>query len=106
LPSINPFALAKQIQWELPNTHGQDHLAVMFGALHVEMAASKALGKWLTVLHLLQHQAYSKFTEKITDDDDDKVMTIGIEEWKSQMSKKSPQFLYRSRVLDLELCSL
>lgn len=98
------FALAKQLQWELPNTHGEDHLVVMFGALHVEMAAFRALGKWLTgsgwtevlsnagvatpgvsdsllvashltktrrahqitaaALHLLQHQAYSKFTEK------------------------------------------
>lgn len=42
------FALAKQIQWELQNTHGEDHLVVMFGALHVAMAAFKALGKWLT----------------------------------------------------------
>ena len=116
----------------------------MFGALHVEMAAFKALGKWLTgsgwtevlsntgvatpgvsdsllvashltktrrahqitaaALHLLQHQAYSKFAEKSADDDE--VMTIAIEEWKVQMSKKSPQFLYWSRVLDLELCCL
>lgn len=40
------FALAKQIQWELPNTHGEDHL-VIFGALHVELSDFKALGKWL-----------------------------------------------------------
>lgn len=37
------FALAKQIQWEMQNTHGEDHLVVMFGALHVAMAAFKAL---------------------------------------------------------------
>ena len=42
------FAPVKNIQWELPNAHGEDHLVVMFGALHVEMAAFKALGKWLT----------------------------------------------------------
>ena len=136
------FALAKQIQWELPNTHGEDHLVVMFHALHVEMAAFKALGKWLTgsgwtevlskpgiatpgvsdlsltashltktrrthqitaaALHLLQHQAYSKFTENSADDDDDddddEVMTVAIEEWKSQMSIIEDSFL-TSRIL-------
>ena len=132
------FALAKQIQWELPNTHGEDHLVVMFHALHVEMAAFKALGKWLTgsgwtevlskagiampgvsdlsltashltktrrthqitaaALHLLQHQAYSKFTENSADDYDDEVMTVAIEEWKSQMSITEDSFL-TSRIL-------
>lgn len=48
LPLLNPC-----LHW--PNrfngncqTHEEDHLVVMFGALHVEMAAFKALGKWLT----------------------------------------------------------
>jgi len=41
------FALAKQIQWKWPETHGEDKLVVMFGGLHVEMAALKTLGDWL-----------------------------------------------------------
>ena len=41
------FALAKQIQWSLAGTHGEDHVIVMLGGLHIEMAALKALGKWL-----------------------------------------------------------
>ena len=32
------FALAKQIQWQWPNTLGEDKLLVMFGGLHIEMA--------------------------------------------------------------------
>ena len=40
------FALAKQIQWSMPETHGEDRYVVMFGGLHIEMAAFKALGEW------------------------------------------------------------
>ena len=42
------FALAKQIQWKWPDQYGEDQLVVMFGDLHVEMAALKTLlGNWL-----------------------------------------------------------
>ena len=113
------------------NTHGEDHFVIMFGGLHVEMTAFKVLGKWLSgsgwtdvltnasfliashltrtrrayqitaaALHLLQHQGHAKYTTKAADDEE----VITIEEWTSQMSKKSPQFLYWARVLDLELC--
>ena len=41
------FALAKQIQWKWPETYGEDKLVVMFGGLHIEMAALKTLGDWL-----------------------------------------------------------
>ena len=41
------FALAKQIQWKLVNSHGEDKFVVMFGGLHIEMTAFKVLGKWL-----------------------------------------------------------
>ena len=53
-------------------------------------------------LRLLQHQGHAKYTTKVADDEE----VITIEEWTSQMSKKSPQFLYWVRVLDLELCCL
>jgi hypothetical protein len=35
------YALAKQIQWTWPNTHGEDSFVVMFGGLHIEMAILK-----------------------------------------------------------------
>ena len=42
------FALAKQIQWALGDAYSEDQFVVMLGGLHIEMAAFKALGKWLT----------------------------------------------------------
>ena len=35
------FALAKQIQWKWPEKYGEDKMVVMFGGLHIEMAALK-----------------------------------------------------------------
>ena len=41
------YAVAKQIQWSWPETHGEYHFIVMLGGLHVEMAALKTLGDLL-----------------------------------------------------------
>ena len=41
------YALAKQIQWKWPNDYGEDKFVVMFGGLHIEMAALKTVGDWL-----------------------------------------------------------
>ena len=41
------YAIAKQIQWNWPNLYGEDKLVIMFGGLHIEMAAFKVLGEWL-----------------------------------------------------------
>lgn len=41
------FALAKKIQWKLPEVHGEKKLVVMLGGLHIEMTALRALGDWL-----------------------------------------------------------
>ena len=38
------FALAKQVQWQWPDRYGEDKYLVMFGGLHIEMAALKSLG--------------------------------------------------------------
>lgn len=42
------FALAKQIQWTVGGAYDKSHLVLMLGGLHIEMAAFKALGKWVT----------------------------------------------------------
>jgi len=41
------YALAKQIQWKWPETHGEGKLVVISGGLHVEMAALTTIGDWL-----------------------------------------------------------
>ena len=41
------FALAKQIQWNWPTTYGEGKIVVVFGGLHIEMAAFKTIGDWL-----------------------------------------------------------
>ena len=41
------YALAKTIQWNWPNTFGEDKFVIMFGGLHIEMAAFKLLGNLL-----------------------------------------------------------
>ena len=41
------FALAKQVQWTWPESHGEEQFVIMFGGLHVEMAMLKLLGDWL-----------------------------------------------------------
>ena len=41
------FATAKQIQWQWPETYGEDKFVIMFGGLHIEMNALKSLGSLL-----------------------------------------------------------
>ena len=41
------FAIAKRIQWNLPTLYGEDKFVIMFGGLHIEMAALKLLGDLL-----------------------------------------------------------
>ena len=41
------YAIAKQIQWNWPASHGEDKFVIMLGGLHIEMAAFKVLGNWL-----------------------------------------------------------
>ena len=41
------YAFDKQIQWKWPEMYGQDKFVVMFGVLHIEMAALRTMGDWL-----------------------------------------------------------
>ena len=41
------YALAKKIQWEMKPSHGEDKFVIMFGGLHIEMAALKLIGDLL-----------------------------------------------------------
>lgn len=40
-------ALAKQVQWKWPDTHGEDRYVVMLGGLHIEMAVWNTFGDYL-----------------------------------------------------------
>lgn len=41
------YALAKQVQWQWPNEYGEDKFLIMFGGLHIEMAALRSIGTLL-----------------------------------------------------------
>ena len=41
------YSIAKQIQWNVPDTHGEQHFVFMLGGLHIEMAILSVLGDWL-----------------------------------------------------------
>jgi hypothetical protein len=41
------YALAKLIQWNWPEHYGESKFVIMFGGLHIEMAALKTLGSFL-----------------------------------------------------------
>ena len=41
------YAMAKKIQWNWPSTYGESSIVMMFGGLHTELAALKALGTWI-----------------------------------------------------------
>ena len=42
------YTLAKIIQWNFPELYGEHQFVVMLGGLHIEMAAFKALGSFVT----------------------------------------------------------
>jgi len=41
------YALAKNIQWILPERYGENLIVVMFGGLHIVIAALRTIGDWL-----------------------------------------------------------
>lgn len=41
------FAIAQQIQWNLPEVYGEKHFVILYGGLHIKMAYQKVPGKWL-----------------------------------------------------------
>ena len=41
------YAVAKQIQWNWPESYGEHRVIMMFGGLHIEMAFLRLLGHWL-----------------------------------------------------------
>ena len=41
------YAVAKRIQWQWPEQYGEDKFVIMFGGLHIEMAALKYIGTLL-----------------------------------------------------------
>ena len=40
------YAVAKQIQWNWPESYDEQHVVIMFGGLHIEMALLRLLGRW------------------------------------------------------------
>ena len=127
------FALAKLVQWKWPDMHGEDKCVVMMGGLHIEMAFWSTVGDylegsgWVSVLtqscvalagtaesflnasHLMKtrnaHQvsalALAILQERAFVQTGDAFSTQ--QEWKENMRKTCPMFLYWDTVLNLEL---
>ena len=41
------YAIGKMIQWNWPESYGEDHFVLVLGGLHIEMAGLKVIGDWL-----------------------------------------------------------
>ena len=41
------YSLAKQVQWCWPETHGEEHVVIILGGLHIEICLLKMIGEWL-----------------------------------------------------------
>ena len=45
------YAISKQIQWTYPEQFGFNKIFIMFGGLHIEMAALKVIGhSWMAAV--------------------------------------------------------
>jgi len=130
------FAIAKLVQWKWPDTHGEDKCVTMIGGLHIEMtlwstyrdyldgsgwvsalaqagvASTSTVESFLKASHLMKtrnaHQVSAlalvilqeKAFSQTNDSFDYK------QEWKENMRKTSPMFLYWDTVFNLELAGL
>lgn len=129
------YALAKQVQWKWPDTHGEDKYVVMLGGLHTEMAIWSTLGDyledsgWTVALtqaeiassgtadsflkasHLTRarhgHQVSVVALSKLQHD---AFLTSNngenLEAWRQKMVLKSPTFQFWDTVLRMEIIGL
>uniref|UniRef100_A0A1X7TUM9 Uncharacterized protein n=1 Tax=Amphimedon queenslandica TaxID=400682 RepID=A0A1X7TUM9_AMPQE len=128
------FALAKQIQWNWPQTYGQNVIIAMFGGLHIEMAMWKTFrdylesSGWTTALteakigtcgvtdsflkatHLTHtrhaHQVSALALSKLQHDAFLLSGEDSKESWRKNAIAKSPTFAYWDTILRLELLGL
>jgi len=119
------YALAKFVQWNWPQTHGEDKSVVMFGGIHIEMemwkteasiTSSGTADSILKASHLTKtrhtHQvsalALAKlqqdpFLDKVTEGPHDKKTK---ETWRQDMITKRPTFQYWNTILNMEILCL
>src|SRR6218665_2375511 len=124
------YTISRQIQWHFRNTHGEDNVMVMMGALHIEMMVLNILGnsRWTDVLvnagvtsvgvaetcltashakraHEVSIVTLSSLQElaysKYCEESPDKC-TVEKEEWKKKRVLECPQFHYWNNVIELE----
>jgi len=62
------FSLAKQIQWKWPQEYGEEKFVILFGRLHIEMAALKTVGDWLQGSGWVQALVQAEITSAETAD--------------------------------------
>ena len=126
------YALLKKIQWEWPN-YGEDRFVIMFGGLHIEMAALRSIGTllhgsgWTTAIieagvaspgtaesflsassvtrtrQAHQITACSLYQLMKEAYHDHCTADVSFENWCERRKQESPQFQFWSMVLDMEL---
>ena len=47
------YAIAKTIQWNWKENFGEEKFVIIMGALHIEMAALKTLGKYFLIISII-----------------------------------------------------
>ena len=125
------FALMKQIQWQFPETFGEDKIVITLGGLHLEMALWTAMGKmlsnsgWNTLLaeadvttagiaESLLHASHLKrtrlaheislvvFSKLKSEAYDSTDKSVSEQDWEQEMNLKSPTFFYWNMILSLQ----
>ena len=99
------FAMAKQIQWQWPDSYGESQFVIMFGGLHIEMAALRSLGTlldgsgWVNSHHMTACVLYKLMKQAFSENPND----TGFDEWIDQRAGDSPHFAFFNMVLDMQL---
>ena len=123
------FAMVKQIQWQWPDSYGESQFVIMFGGLHIEMAALRSLGTlldgsgWVATLedagipsansfqvasnvnktlhahHMTACVLYKLMKQAFSENPND----TGFDEWIDQRAGYSPHFAFWNMVLDMQL---
>jgi hypothetical protein len=127
------YSIAKQLQWDCPETLGEDKYVIMLGGLHTEMVILKTIGDWLDgsgwtdainlakittagraeALISASNTARTRYVHQVTlatlhqlqltAFTELKDCSLSFDEWCKEMSANHPQFRFWDTVKKLEL---
>jgi hypothetical protein len=126
------FAIAKYVQWFLPEKYGEDHFVIMLGGLHIEMALCNTIGDllegsgWITILTEAEvgssgisqsflkasHLTRTRYAHQVTllslytllmEAYAKFDQSVPFEIWKERMKVESPTFYFWHLIMQLEI---